>query len=270
VRDDRDVLLSGSGVVASVSLEALHYGQEICRFGCLNIASRLYQYNSAPLSPAVCRALPTSQALDEFLGLSGSECLGPLVREHWVQVTRWWESGPWCSWASRVVSDPADLDPLLYKLYISPRWEYIGTAIRRCLPILAEIGAPVFKWGRELIGILRPDKFVVYFRSRESLHQAADRLLTALRGVPAQGVPFTAELGGDGLLSWAKDPLPVGNVTGTRDRQSWRQWVCGCLAESLAATCPVAVDGVEPWERALDRIRHNGVDPRSWTWRDAK
>jgi hypothetical protein len=183
-----------------------------------------------------------------------------------MQVTRWWQLGPWCSWASRVVSDPADLDPLVYKLYISPRWEHLGVAVRSSLPVLAEIGAPAFKWGRELTGILRPDKFVVYFRDRDSLCQAAERLLAALCGLPAQGVPFTAEIGGAGLLSWAKDPLPRRDVTRVENHQSWRQWVSGCLAESLTAAGPVSVDGVEPWELALERLRRDGVDPRSWTW----
>jgi hypothetical protein len=264
VSDHVDVL--SPGVIARISLEAARYGQEIGRCHGVDVASRLYRYNSAPLSPAIRRALPTSQALDEHLGMSGPECLQPLLVKHWVQVAHWWQLGRWCSWVSRVVRDPADQDPLVYKLYISPRWEHLGVAIRRCLPVLAEIDAPAFKWGTGLTGILRPDKFVVYFRDRDSLRRAEEHLLAALGDIPPQGVPFTAEVGGAGLLSWARDPLPGHSVARAGDRLSWRQWVSSCLAESLRAAGPVLVDGVEPWELALERLRRYGIDPRSWTW----
>jgi hypothetical protein len=264
--EEVDVLSSEPGAVARISREAAQYGQEIGRCAGVDVASRLYRYNTAPLSPAVRKILPTSQALDEHLGMSGRECLRPLVTEHWMQVTRWWQPGPWSSWVSRAVLDPTGLDPLVYKLYISPRWEHLGEAVRRCLPILTEIDAPAFKWGRELTGILRPDKFVVYFRNRDSLRQAAKRLLVALGDLPAQGVPFTAEVGGSGLLSWAKDHLPCHEVKGVEDCKSWRQWVSGRLAEALMSASPVPVDGVEPWELALERLLRDGVDPQSWTW----
>ena len=77
--DEVDVLLSEPGFVARISLEAVQYGQEIGRSGGVDVASRLYRYNSAPLSPAVRRAMPTSQALDEHLGMLGSNCLRPFV-----------------------------------------------------------------------------------------------------------------------------------------------------------------------------------------------
>jgi hypothetical protein len=266
VPDKADVLSSEPGVVARISLEAVRYGYELGRCGGIDLASRLYHYNTAPLSPAVSRALPTPKALDELVSMSGPECMRPLIAEHWIPVTRWWQPGPWCSWAPRVASGPADLDPLVFKLYISPTWEYLGETARRCLPVLAEMGAPAFKWGRELAGVLRPDKFVVYFRDRDALSRAAERLLAVLGGLPVQGVPFTAEVGGAGLLSWAEDPLPTSGVTGVGSRLSWRQWVSCGLARSLATARPAPADGAEPWELALDQLRCYGVDPRSWTW----
>jgi hypothetical protein len=257
---------SEAGVLARISADAVRYGQEISRRGGEDVARRLYRYNSAPLSPQVSRVLPTSQALEEFLGMSGPDCLRPLVREHWVQVTRWWQPGPWCSFTPRVVTGRVGLEPLVHKLYISPSWEYLGVAVRRCLPVLARAGAPAFKWGAGLAGLLRPDKLVVYFGDRESLERVAGRVLAALAGIPAQGVPFTAEIGGAGLLSRAEDPLPGRAGTPDTGRQSWRQWVSGRLAESLTAAGEVPAGGAEPWQQALDRLRRDGIDPRSWTW----
>ena len=78
----------------------------------------------------------------------------------------------------------------------------------------------------------------------------------SLLGCPVQGVPFTSEIGGNGLLSSGVDP-PPGNVA-----TSWRAWVTRRLAASLT-TQPVSTreDRVAV---ALANIRSAGVDPERW------
>jgi hypothetical protein len=257
-----------TGVVARISLDALRYGQEISRLSSdfADVASCLYRYNTLPLSTAVARVLPTPEALDRFLGMSGPESLLPLLRSHWALATSSLAPGQWYGWVSRAVPNSSDVKPLIHKLYVSPKWEQLGAAIRLCLPVLLDIGAPAFKWGRQLTGILRPDKFVIYFQDRDTLVRTARHLQVVLRELPAQGVPFTTEIGGAGLLSWAKDPLPFAGALATNERQSWRQWVCIRLAKSLTAPL-ISANGVEPWELALAHLHAEGVDPESWTWR---
>jgi len=243
-------------------MDAILYGQEMARCGGVNLASRLYRYNTAPVSPSLLAALPNAQALEDHLGISGKDCLRPLLIEHWTQTTRWWKMEPWSGWVLR--DDAARTGPPVYKLYISPTWQYLGQAMRLCLPILKDKNACAFKWGRGLTGVLRPDKFVIYFRDADSLHSAAASLLTKLGHLPAQGVPFTAEIGGAGLISWAKDPCASGDEA--QSRISWRQLVCKCLADSLTAASSDTGNDRQPCEAALEHLREQGVDPISWTW----
>jgi hypothetical protein len=81
----------------------------------------------------------------------------------------------------------------------------------------------------------------------------------ALQGCSAHGVPFTAELGGDGLLSWGRDPPP--DPAHGRQTLSWRTWITWRLAEGLMASAPVCGD---PCAEALKRIAAAGVDARTW------
>jgi hypothetical protein len=128
--------------------------------------------------------------------------------------------------------------------------------------VLHELRAPTFKVGGDVHGLLRPDKLVAYFAGFDQLAEAADRLSARLAGLPAHGVPFTAEVSSDGLLSWGVDP-PRQDQRLTSSGQSWRLWVVGRLAAALLAARSAAT-AHEPWRYALDRIGLDGVDP--WTW----
>jgi hypothetical protein len=108
--------------------------------------------------------------------------------------------------------------------------------------------------------LLRPDKLVAYYPSFERLAAAADAVAGRLAGTPAQGVPFTAEIAGGGLLSWGVDPPPEGSWSGG---ESWRLWLTHRLATALLAGKQAT--GVEPWRFALERLRLEGVDTDSWT-----
>jgi hypothetical protein len=84
-----------------------------------------------------------------------------------------------------------------------------------------------------------------------------------VQGLRPHGVPFTAAIAADGMLSWGTDP--PGNRSGTGGG-SWRSWVTGRLADYLAAARPTPSEGVpvEPWQIALERIRLDGVDTDTW------
>ena len=152
-------------------------------------------------------------------------------------------------------------------MYVSPRPEALPEALQRTVATLAELGAPTFKVGDNLHDLLRPDKLVIYFGSREELDEVAERLVPALAGLPAQGVPFTAALGGDGLVSWGIDPPPEEYTLPWLGAESWRIWITNRLATALVAAReaePDGPDGIEGWRFALERLRLEGVDTGTW------
>ena len=99
--------------------------------------------------------------------------------------------------------------------------------------------------------------------SFERLAEAARAVESRLGGVAAQGVPFTSEIAGDGLLSWGMDP-PATERDAWGGRESWRLWLTHRLARALLAARS-AGEGIEPWRFALERLRLEGVDTGSWT-----
>jgi hypothetical protein len=110
--------------------------------------------------------------------------------------------------------------------------------------------------------VLRPDRLVAYFHDRDSLRFTAERLRTTLTGFPAQGVPFSAPLGRDGLLSWGADLEHV-LVFGSHARErSWRGWLTSRLATALVTAHQSAANN--PVAFALDRVALDGVQVRTW------
>jgi hypothetical protein len=89
--------------------------------------------------------------------------------------------------------------------------------------------------------------------------------------VPAQGVPFTSEIAGDGLLSWGMDPPSSEWTALAKGAESWRLWLTHRLARALLSARGAAVADtgetaeIEPWRFALERVRLEGIDTDSWT-----
>jgi len=115
-----------------------------------------------------------------------------------------------------------------------------------------------FKVGSDAAGLLRPDKFVVYLRDVAELRTAAAELARALAGVQPHGVPFSAELAGDGLLSWGGDPPGDAGPAGA-EPESWRLSVCRRLAEHLVAAKAAGLHAPGPAQYALARLTLDGV-----------
>ena len=91
-----------------------------------------------------------------------------------------------------------------------------------------------FKIGDDAGGLLRPDKMVAYFGAREELDDVGAALRARLAGCPAHGVPFTAGLGDDGLLSWGLDPPESERALSWLGRESWRLWLAAKLGAAIA------------------------------------
>ncbi len=254
----REVLPAG-GRLAGLSIAALRYGQALAIDDPLRLSFRLYGYNRRPLTPRWRKLLSGPEAVQAHLGIAPG---GPNRK----LLDRTWRPSPpseaWLSWRSRA-SEPADSGGVTWKLYVSPAPEALAEGFGAVLEALAAARAGQFKIGSGAAGLLRPDKIVAYFPSFERLEEAARAVESRLAGVPAQGVPFTSEIAGGGLLSWGMDP-PVTERDPWGGRESWRLWLTHRLARALIAARS-AGEEVEPWRYAVERLRLEGIDPASWT-----
>lgn len=244
-----------AGPLAELSLAALRWAARLPFADPMVLAARLYAYNRRPLTPAWARRLAGPEAVRKFLGLApGSPAAAALGA--WFPVPA---RGTWLLWGVRDAPPRADAGPT-FKLYLSPQPEALPAVLAAALAVLPGAGAGRLKVGGDAAGLLRPDKLVAYFGDLDRLAAAAEGLAERLAGAPAQGVPFTAEVAGGGLLSWGAEPprsrlLPGG-------RESWRLYLANRLGAALAEAR--AAEEKEPWRFALERLRLDGIDTETW------
>jgi hypothetical protein len=250
-------------VLARLSLEAVRYGQGLDLRDSTQLSARLYYYNRLPASPAWRRRLPSPDALAEHLEIHPAGRNRPVLETHWHTLPPRVDNPGWHSWVS-AHPDRARVGSRSFKLYVSPGGEQLREAFTATLEVLTAVRAPSFKVGRDLSGVLRPDKLVAYFDRLDAVREAGELLRRRLDGMPAQGVPFTAALDPAGLLSWGTDP-PRGEHLLAWQGPSWRRWITDRLAVALLSAQAAAPATLEPWQFALDRLRLEGIDTTTWT-----
>jgi len=230
-----------------LSLAALRMAASAVSDDSAAVASWLYRFGTVPRGAAVDRDFGPDDDPMAVLGITK----GGAVRR---QLASAYEASSFPGWYSFARADAAPLVPAC-KLYVSPKPHALSEAFPRIADAFARFEVRSFKVGRRLEGLLRPDKIIAYFDDRAHLNTVAGALERELCGCPVQGVPFTADAGGNGLLSCGVDP-PAHTAT------SWRAWVTTKLAATL-----VARRAMTPGDRvsaALTEIRLAGVDPDRW------
>ena len=245
------------GVIGRLSRAAVEYAADVAWLPPASLSGRLYRYNARPASPAWRRRLPDERAVRRFLDLER-----PAPRARRSSRTAAYMERTWYAWDVSGARTPAVSAPR-FKLYLSPEPAETPAA---CAALRGLLGRPrgpfAMKVGRELPSLLRPDRLIAYFARHDDLIEASVRLRRSLDGMPAQGVPFTAGLGADGLLSWGAD-LPATSSLGTdASERSWRAWVVTRLARALHHAFTAAV--ANPVDFALIRISLDGVDAGNW------
>lgn len=255
---------AGRGRIGDLSAAALRYGQELAGLPAPLLALRLYFYGCRPVCPALERRLPDPPSVAAYLGIAPGGSAHAALAAGWHALTpRAGEHAYWLTWRPRRHGH-GDRSDAGYKLYLSPAMDALETAVATVAGSLATSrGVSAFKVGATLQGVCRPDKLVVYFNRLDDLQEAAVGLREQLAGCPAHGVPFTAAVTLDGLLSWGADPpaAPVANGAGHR---SWRMWVTERLAEYLVVARDAGRSELEPWQFALERLRLGGIDTDTW------
>jgi hypothetical protein len=247
--------------IGRLSIDALRYAQELPVTSARELSDRLYFYNRAPASPAWAAKLETRDAVAHYIGIGAGQTCWKLLASEWVATDAGARSD-WLAWHARARRDVV----APYKVYVSVDIADLPDAFALAVAAATEHRLPGFKIGCDLYGLQRPDKLVLYVATLGDLKRLSARLLIGLRGARPQGTPFTAAIDRAGLLSWGLDPVPVAGES-TESVTSWRRSITDRLALALLAARSAGADALaaEPWQFALQRLRLDGVDPRTWT-----
>lgn len=248
---------------ARLSRDALLHAEDLQTADPQQLIGTLYSYNRIPMSPFWRSRFATREAVLAHLGADRGSLRAFLERE----FRPWKDDGAkaWLGWSSKAPASRT-ADDVTWKLYVSPRPERIRDAFAITVRVLAAFPGSAFKIGDSAAGLLRPDKLVTYFTSREQLHEAAAELRRELAGCDAHGVPFTAGLEASGLLSWGVDPPDSDRALSWLQRESWRLWVVQRLGAAIStAKTARSASAIEPWRFAIERARRQGVDVETWT-----
>ncbi len=245
-----------------LSLLAGQYGQALNVRDAPMLASCLYSYNRLPNSRRWQEYFGTSQAVVRHLGLVPGSALSRCLDGYWRRRGLGDSDAHWFYWELRA-SDCWVGRRTPYKLYISPRPDYMDRVLPVLVETLTRVQSPGFKVGCDLINLLRPDKLVAYFHDPDQLHETARQLGQNFEGVVPQGVPFTAAITDGTILSWGVDPPPSQRVVSWQGN-SWRRWITDRLAVGLLAAKRTNAPDVEPWRYAFARLSALGVDTANW------
>jgi hypothetical protein len=235
--------------ISQLSSHALDLAAALPTIEMARIARCLYHYGSLPRGPSIELNFGPGDDSMAVLGLTR----GGVARRKLAAV---YEATTYPGWLSFALIPTPVLMQAACKLYVSPRPEALATAFPIIADTFVEMEVRSFKVGRGIEGLLRPDKIVAYFDNRSDLDAAADTLCERLYGCPAQGVPFTAEAGLDGLLSWGIDPPPG------KEALSWRSWITKRLANEIVKARPSS-DSVAV-AAALSGVTARGVNTALW------
>ena len=253
---------SSLGQLVQLAHDALRYAQALKLDDIEQLAGRLYGFNQLPLTSRWQHLFRDAESITQHVGLghAGTHRSQLLA---WARPVPRREAAGWLAWQRR--GEELNTNKPVYKLYVSPMPGALDQAVGGLLDSLASIRASGFKLGANAAALLRPDKLIVYFKDFDRLSQACETFSRRLEGIPAQGVPFTAEVAGDGLLSWGLDPPESDRLAVWQPRESWRLWVARRLAAALATAQRQTPAATPPWRFALERLRLAGVDVERWT-----
>jgi len=249
--------------LAALSRRALEYAEALEITDAVALSARLYMYNRLPASPGWRHLLSDQPAVERHLGIRNGATTRMLERG-WTRLPSGGGVQGWMAWQSQRTLHDYD-SPTTYKLYVSPACSELRAGFQATAEATALSRAFHWKAGSDVYGLLRPDKIVVYFREFADLQETAARILDNLERCPAQGVPFTAEVAGGGLLSWGIDPPTEQHSVPWLERESWRLRISNRLATALLLATASARTGISAWRFAMDRLRLEGIDTETWT-----
>lgn len=251
------------GALYNISKDALLYGQELEINEKHILASRLYFYNRQPLTPSLSEVFLSSKKVMEYFFMDEYGHNYNLTRKNWRPIKIKGEFGKaWASFES-LSEEPVSDNNVTYKLYLSTNVDSLKKDLTNILKILSSSKAFHLKIGKRITEMLRPDNFMIYFKNKDELMTTADNLKAVLSDTVPIGVPFTAEIFNDGLLSWGIDPPNNYKKSFLLRQESWRSWICGQLASSII-DAKKEKNSLESWRFATKKLRLMGIDTERW------
>lgn len=249
--------------LSGLSIEAIRYAWMLDEPDIKSLSNRLYKFNTTPWDQLKRNDFYSKHSVKEFLFKDSIEGWKEELDQAW-RYSKSSEKRGWLAWSRiRRKTNPAVKDPKICKLYISPLIEDLPAVFIRSLPIITNSEAISFKVGSSLDGLLRPDKMVVYFENFESLFETAGLLEKEINSFDPQGVPFSAQLDKDGILSHGVDPWLI-DFPERKDNTSWRVIVSNELATAIALSKAAELS----WELSIGFLKAKlfsaGIDMDQW------
>ena len=231
---------------SAVTTRAVLYGEHLLPSHLADLTGRLYRYGTWPCSPRLTARFRIDATARTTVAVSEAlqRCRSSL--SSWIMRGPD-ESSRWFAWIRAGIRSRARRR--IYKLFVSPEPGSVALAVEALLTAPSMSGAIGFKLGADLPGLLRPDRLVAYFPSRDALRAASAEIAPRLSELRGHGVPFAAPLDADGLLSWGVDvPSATGGL------RSWRARMAHGVARSLILARASATDPSEVARFALARF----------------
>lgn len=259
VADDSNLI--GEDTLSRLSFDAIRHCYTLSISNPIDMAWKLYFYNRMPATPKCVSQLPHAESVLRLLNEASGDLYSRISAKYQC-LSRQAKHLGWILWVSRQKPQQESTDEL-FKLYISPSPENIGHAFCKAAQLLLEYDATAFKIGPNAYGLLRPDKFVIYFDRLEVLREFAERISARVGDLRVHGVPFAAQLDSSGLISWGVDPRRTGHLSWHSD-DSWRIWVCNRLASALDEAKRSGMPCNLAERYSLVKLWLLGVDTRTW------
>lgn len=244
----------------SLSKSAIEYAILFCSSSSVALARRLYSFNSIPRTHYWDTLIGDSNSFSSWMGLTPRATWLKHLRNYYIENGSSEDKTPWIQWVRKGIDPQSDLR---YKIYISPTSEQLNEVLPEVAKICCALEVPAFKVGASILGILRPDKLVVYVKDEASLWNLANELLSATENYDPHGVPFTSPIDTNGMLSWAIDPIEELMPRHHGFHWSWRTFIAGRIANSIANGKGIGHD-TNIIDFALECLRLDGIEPIGW------
>jgi len=246
-----------------VSQKSIHFALNSAIIHPQDISFYLYNFNRIPISLRWRQRLPDENAVAKFLNLEDSDSWHGMPE--WVkpQPIRIEENGEpnqfdlyWRSWKLKNRKPLKDMPS--YKVYFCPLPDELPEVFRVVREIASDSEAHAMKIGRRLTGILRPDKYIIYFTQFPPALEFAREVSKRLDSFNSQGTPFSYQVNADNpLVSMGVDPPSI-----LGERNSWRLYITNKIA--LAIQGVRRTQAKEPVEYIHSYMRVLGVDSHNW------
>lgn len=243
----------------SISELAISHAMDLNFLDPRQLAARLYVFNRLPWSAKL--SIHSLYDESKFVAVYGnpSSC--------WQSQNSHSSQGTWM-YLRRKNGDGRNRGSEAFKLYLNVHPYDVNSLLRQFLPLIDSVIAHSIKIACNSLAMMRPDKFILYFNSRETMEDAANIICPILGSYRVQALPFTSPLTANGILTWGQDPESSNDRIQWMEQDSHRSAVCNLIAASLFA-CRHLSSKFDKWNFLVKRLAMEGISPLQWLYSEA-